>query len=90
MLEEVIACCVDINKIAYVTLDKGVEKYTNQYVKQGGITVSAEATILNYCTRNCAEIMPTKVIEVTHETAEICNKIMNKGHNGIIVDEIIF
>ena len=42
-------------KIAYVTSDKGVGEYTNQYVKHGGITVSAEATIVNYCTRNCAE-----------------------------------
>ena len=34
--------------------------------------------------------MPTEVIEITHETAEICDKITNIGHSGVIVDKIIF
>ena len=55
MLGEVIACLDGFIKIAHVTLDKDAEECTNQYVKHGRITVSAEATIVNYCTRNCAE-----------------------------------
>ena len=34
--------------------------------------------------------MHTEVIEVTHETAEIYDKIMNIGHSGVIEDKIIF
>ena len=35
-------------------------------------------------------IMPTEVIEVTHEIADICDKIMNIGHSVVIVDKLIF
>ena len=34
-------------------------------------------------------IIPTIVIEVTHETTEISNDIMDKGHSGVI-DKTIF
>ena len=49
------ACRVGTMKIANVISDKSVDKYTNRYVKHGGITVNVESTIANYCTRNCAE-----------------------------------
>ena len=55
MLEQVIGYCVGITKTAYVNSDKSVGIYTNQYVKHGGITVSAEPKIVIYCTSNCAE-----------------------------------
>ena len=35
-------------------------------------------------------VITTEVIEVAQETVEIYIKIMNKGHNGVIVDRIIF
>ena len=54
ILQEVIGSA-GTTKTAYVTSDKGVGIYTTQYVKHGGITVSAEPKIVIYCTSNCAE-----------------------------------
>ena len=35
-------------------------------------------------------VITTEVIEVAHEIVEIYIKIMNKGHNGVIADRIVF
>ena len=55
MLRVVITCHVGSTEIAYVTSDKDAEECTNQYAKHGGITASAESTIVTYCTRICVE-----------------------------------
>ena len=35
-------------------------------------------------------VITTEIIEVAHETVEIYIKIMNKGHNGVIIDRLVF
>ena len=90
MLGEVIACHVGSIKTVHVTWDKDAEECTNQYVKHGGITVSAEATIVHYCTRNYAEnsshldIVTDTIVHIhIHSSDSVESQYLHRlGHSG--------